>query len=108
MSLDKAIKHKKEYRKEYYGSKAIDRQCRCGGSCEWCRENRLYKNKKRLQKMIDKEKEMWYNNKCRKELRKKMADKNLTFEQLSKQDQQAIKTLLNFKRRFKKHLQKTK
>ena len=37
-----------------------------------------------------------------------MADKNLTFEQLSKQDQQVIKTLLNFKRRFKKHLQKTK
>jgi hypothetical protein len=58
MGLDKAIEHKKEHRKEYYGTKAFDRQCRCGGSCDWCRENRLYKNKKRLQKMIDKEKEM--------------------------------------------------
>jgi hypothetical protein len=37
-----------------------------------------------------------------------MLYKNLTFKQLSKQDQQAIKTLLNFKKRLKKHLQKTK
>ena len=31
MSLDKAIEHHKEYRKEYYGSKAIDPSCRCHG-----------------------------------------------------------------------------
>ena len=58
MSMDKAIQSGKEHRKEYYGSKAFDRTCRCGGSCEYCRGNRLYKNKKRLQKMLDREKEM--------------------------------------------------
>ena len=42
MSLDKAIKHGKEKRKPYYGSKAIDCTCRPHGSCEWCRSNRLY------------------------------------------------------------------
>lgn len=56
--MEKAIASGKEHRKEYYGSKAIDKTCRCGGSCEWCRGNRLYKNKKRLQKMLDREKEM--------------------------------------------------
>jgi len=56
--LDKAIKYGKEKRKPYYGSKAIDCTCRNHGSCLWCRENRLYKNKKREQKMLDKLKEM--------------------------------------------------
>lgn len=56
--LDKAIKYGKEKRKPYYGSKAIDCTCRNHGSCSWCRENRLYKNKKREQKMLDKLKEM--------------------------------------------------
>lgn len=58
MSMDKAIQSGKEHRKNYYGSKAFDPQCRCGGSCEYCRENRLYKNKKRLQKMLDRQKEI--------------------------------------------------
>ena len=57
MSLDEAIEHKKEHRKPYYGSKVFDKQCRCGGSCSWCRSNRLYKNLKRLEKMLDKQKE---------------------------------------------------
>lgn len=61
MALDKAIEHGKEHRKQYYGSKAFDPSCRCGGTCEWCRQNRLYKNKKRLQEMVDKQKETWYN-----------------------------------------------
>ena len=46
MSLDKAIQHGKEHRKPYKGAKAIDRTCRNHGSCEWCHENREYKNKK--------------------------------------------------------------
>lgn len=58
MGMEKAIASGKEHRKEYYGSKAIDKTCRCGGSCEWCRSNRFYKNKKRLQKILDREKEM--------------------------------------------------
>lgn len=56
--LDKAIKYGKEKRKIYRGSKAIDRSCRNHGSCEFCKENRLYKNLKREQKMLDKLKEI--------------------------------------------------
>ena len=44
MSLDKAIKHKKERRKPYYGAKAISCSCRNNGNCDWCRENRLHKS----------------------------------------------------------------
>lgn len=61
MALDKAIASGKEHRKEYYGSKAFDCTCRNHGSCSWCMENRMYKNLKRLQKAIDKEKEMMYD-----------------------------------------------
>lgn len=43
MSLDKAIEHGKERRKEYRGSKAIDKTCRNHGGCEWCEENRKHK-----------------------------------------------------------------
>lgn len=58
MGMEKAIASGKEHRKEYYGAQAVDKTCRCGGSCVRCRNNRLYKNKKRLQKMLDREKEM--------------------------------------------------
>jgi len=51
MSMDKAIKYKKEHRKPYYGNKAIDRTCRNHGGCPWCEENRMYKNIKRIQSM---------------------------------------------------------
>lgn len=53
MSLDKAIEHGKEKRKRYYGAKAIDCSCRNHGNCPYCRENRLFKNKKRLEKLLD-------------------------------------------------------
>lgn len=46
MSLDKAIKHGKEHRKPYTGAKAIDCTCRNHGSCEWCKQNRLYQQNK--------------------------------------------------------------
>lgn len=46
MSLDKAIEHGKEKRKQYKGAKAIDCTCRNHGSCVWCRENRLYQQLK--------------------------------------------------------------
>lgn len=42
MSLDKAIKHGKERRKPYTGSQSFDHSCRHGGSCGWCRSNRLF------------------------------------------------------------------
>lgn len=57
MSLDKAISHKKEHRKPYTGSKAIDRTCRNHGGCPWCEENRKYKYIKKEQKMLDEYKE---------------------------------------------------
>lgn len=47
MSLNKSIEHNKEHRKQYTGSKAIDRTCRNHGSCDWCRQSRLHKNVKR-------------------------------------------------------------
>lgn len=47
MSLDKAIEHGKEHRKPFRGSKAFDKTCRCHGTCDWCKENRMHKYKKR-------------------------------------------------------------
>ena len=47
MSLDKAIKHGRERRKPYRGSRAFDRSCRNHRSCSWCRDNRLYFDRKR-------------------------------------------------------------
>ena len=55
MSLDKAIKHHKEYRKRYYGSEAIDPSCRCHGGCDWCLGNRLHKYRKKQLQLDQKE-----------------------------------------------------
>lgn len=40
MSLDKAIKHKKEHRKPFRGAKAYTCACRNHGTCSWCIGNR--------------------------------------------------------------------
>lgn len=48
MSLDKAIEHKKEHRKPWRGSKNFDKTCRNHGGCDWCKGNRLYSSKKKL------------------------------------------------------------
>ena len=61
MGLEKAIEHNKEYRKPYIGSKAIDCTCRNHGSCDWCRENREYKNLKREER-IKNQLKGWYTN----------------------------------------------
>jgi hypothetical protein len=47
MSLDKAIKHGKDHRKPYYGSKRFDASCRCHGACSWCRGGRLHGSRRR-------------------------------------------------------------
>ena len=57
MSLEKAIEHKKEHRKPYYGTKAVDSWCRNHGACSWCRRGRQYKKKKEEQAMEDKNEE---------------------------------------------------
>lgn len=49
MSLDKAIASGKERRKPYYGTKAVDTSCRNHGSCDFCRNNRTYNYRKRLE-----------------------------------------------------------
>ena len=46
MSLNKAIIYGKEKRKPYTGTKAVDCSCRNHGSCDWCKENRLYQRLK--------------------------------------------------------------
>jgi hypothetical protein len=46
MSLDKAIKYKKEKRKPYYGAKNIDPSCRNHGSCPTCQMVRRFKKEK--------------------------------------------------------------
>lgn len=53
MSLDKAIKHGKEKRKPYRGSKSVDRSCRNHKSCPYCLGNRTANTKRKLQKDDD-------------------------------------------------------
>lgn len=67
MSLDKGIASGKEHRRRYTGAKSVDKTCRNHGSCPWCKGNRLYKNKKRLSKSIDKLEELGYNSNRKKE-----------------------------------------
>ena len=44
MSLDKAIEHGKEHRKQYrQRCKLIDPSCRNHGGCDWCLGNRTKK-----------------------------------------------------------------
>ena len=47
MSLDKAIEHGKEKRKQYRGAKAVDPWCRNHGNCKCCQKSRQLKNIKR-------------------------------------------------------------
>jgi hypothetical protein len=43
MSMDKAIIHGKEHRKQYRGAKAVDKTCRNHGGCPHCELGRLHK-----------------------------------------------------------------
>jgi hypothetical protein len=47
MSLEKAIKHGKEHRKSYRGSRLVDSSCRNHGGCLWCAEGRQYSSRRR-------------------------------------------------------------
>lgn len=61
LGLDKAIQHGKERRRPYTGAKAVDRTCRNHGSCEWCRANREYANRKKAERMERRLKE-WFDD----------------------------------------------
>ena len=51
MSLDKAIEHGKEFRKQYRGSKKFDRSCR-ENRCPYCLSNVMI-NDERLREKAD-------------------------------------------------------
>lgn len=51
MSLDKGIKYGKERRKQYRGVKAYCKMCSNHGGCDYCRDNRLHSDKKRLERL---------------------------------------------------------
>lgn len=56
MSLNKAIEHGKEHRKQYYKyCKLVDPSCRNHGSCAYCQGNRQYSTRKRIEKAEYKE-----------------------------------------------------
>jgi hypothetical protein len=62
MSLDKAIEHGKEYREPYYGSKAVDKSCRCGGDCPYCRKNPPRRDRRleiKAQDALNEGEDMW-------------------------------------------------
>ncbi len=50
MSFDTHYPKRKDWRKAYHGSKAIDATCRNHGSCPWCEKNRKYNQLKILLK----------------------------------------------------------
>lgn len=50
MSLDKAIKYGKEYRKPYRGAKAVDPCCRNHGDCRYCLSGRMHHTNVEIEK----------------------------------------------------------
>jgi hypothetical protein len=55
MSLDKAVEHGKEHRKNFRKSKRFDRTCRNHGSCPYCENNRTYSARKKIQQADEKQ-----------------------------------------------------
>jgi hypothetical protein len=53
VSLDKAIQHGAEHRKQYYGSRAFDASCRNHGDCPWCRRARQFKRMRAVAAALD-------------------------------------------------------
>ena len=53
MSLDKAIKHGKEKRRQYHGCKSFDRSCRNHGGCDYCKNSRTYQARKARARVED-------------------------------------------------------
>jgi hypothetical protein len=47
MAFDKVYPNRKDHRKKFYGAKSFDHSCRNHGTCDYCKDNRLYKNNKR-------------------------------------------------------------
>jgi hypothetical protein len=47
MSFDTDYPNRKDHRRPYRGTKAVDRTCRPHGGCPWCREGRLHRDRRR-------------------------------------------------------------
>jgi len=47
MALDNKYPNRKDQRRAYFKSKRFDRSCRPGGSCPYCRDNRLCSSHRR-------------------------------------------------------------
>ena len=60
MSLRKSIKHGKEHRKPWRGSKNFDKSCRNHGGCDYCKDNRLYSSNKAMEAIKEQLKESNY------------------------------------------------
>ena len=50
MSFDNPHPNRKDRRRPYRGSKAVDRSCRPGGDCPWCRGKRKHAEERRQAK----------------------------------------------------------
>jgi hypothetical protein len=61
MSFDKNYPNRKDKRKPYRGSKAFDCTCRNHGSCDYCKNNRIYFDRK-YRSVADKELRDWRHN----------------------------------------------
>lgn len=46
MSFDNKYENRKDWRREYYGCKAVDKSCRNGGDCPRCHPRNSIKEKK--------------------------------------------------------------
>ena len=55
MSMDKAIQHGKEKRKQYFDSRRFARSCRAHGTCAYCRENRQFKFRDKKPRVVEDE-----------------------------------------------------
>jgi hypothetical protein len=53
MSFNNQYPNRKDRLGKYYKSKRFDSSCRCHGSCSYCLNNRLYHNKRELQRTED-------------------------------------------------------
>lgn len=61
MSLDKAIKYNKEYRKPYYDFRQFDKWLRNHGKDDWGNLNRLFQYLKEIER-TDYELKLFFNN----------------------------------------------
>jgi hypothetical protein len=51
--FDNYYPNRKDWRKPYKGCKSIDRTCRNHGSCPYCKNNRLFRNKREYLKLLN-------------------------------------------------------